>query len=102
MIAITTGAPKIDVTVEMFNSEGANAVRAIRSQNMQKTPPPRKHAGITTRGFEEFSARFIRCGTAMPTNEMGPANAVTVADNTLEIRMSAVRNNLTFTPMLRA
>ena len=99
---MTTGAPNTDVTVEMFSSVGANAVRAIRSQAMQNTAPPRNVAGMTTMGFDVFRNRFTRWGTAMPTNEIGPANAVTQADSTLDSRISATRNTLMFTPMLWA
>ena len=47
---MTTGAPKIDVTVLMDSSSGANAIRAIRSHIIQKTAPPRNVPGITTSG----------------------------------------------------
>ena len=81
---MTTGAPNTLVTVEMFSSVGAKAVRAMRSQPMQNTAPPKKVAGMTISGLEVFSARLTRWGTAMPTKEMGPAKAVTVADSTLD------------------
>ena len=99
---MTTGAPKMEVTVLIFSSVGAKAVRAIRSQSIQNTPPPRNVAGMTTRGLEVFRLCFIRKGTAMPTKEIGPAKAVTVAERMLESRMRAVRNTLMFTPMLWA
>ena len=60
MTRITTGAPNTLVTVEMFSSVGANSVRAIRSQPMQNTAPPRNTAGITTMGFDVFRKRFFR------------------------------------------
>ena len=50
----------MDVTVEMFSSVGAKAVRAIRSQIMQNADPPRNVAGITTIGREVFNPRFTR------------------------------------------
>ena len=99
---MTTGAPKTEVTVLIFSSVGAKAMRAIRSQNIQKTAPPKKLAGITTSGLDVPRARFIRKGTAMPTKEIGQAKAVTVADRTLEIRISATRNSFTLTPILCA
>ena len=43
---MTTGAPKTDVTVLILSSAGANKVLVMRSQNRQKTAPPRKLAGI--------------------------------------------------------
>ena len=58
--------------------------------------------GITTSGFDVFSARFTRCGTAMPTKEMGPAKAVTQPAMRLDIRISSTRKRLTLTPMLWA
>ena len=39
---MTTGAPKTAVTELMLTSVGAKAVRAMRSQNRQNAPPPRK------------------------------------------------------------
>ena len=102
IMKITTGAPKIDVTVLMFNSIGANAILAIRSQIIQNTAPPRKVAGITTSGLEVFSAPLIRKGTAIPTNEIGPANAVTQAENTLDIRIRNILKVLMLTPILCA
>ena len=67
------GAPKRDVTVLILSSVGAKAVLAMRSLKVQNTAPPRKVAGITTSGLAVFRLLFIRKGTAMPTNEMGPA-----------------------------
>ena len=101
-MAMTTGAPNTEVTVLMFSSVGAKAVRAIRSQNIQNTAPPRKVAGITTNGFAVFSPRLTRWGTAMPTKEIGPANAVTQAASTLDSRISSTRNTRMLTPMLWA
>lgn len=51
---ITTGAPKIAVTALILISVGAKTVRAMRSQNRQKTDPPRKHAGMIRIGFAVF------------------------------------------------
>ena len=82
------GAPNTAVTELMLTSVGAKAVRAMRSQNRQNTPPPRKHAGIIQRGSADLNRDFIRCGTAMPTKEMGPAKAVTQADSTLDVDLS--------------
>ena len=50
------------------------------------------------RGSADRNSVFIRCGTAMPTKEMGPAKAVTQAERTLESRMSAARKALRGTP----
>ena len=82
----------------MLTSVGANAVRAIRSQNRQNTPPPSQQAGIIKSGSAVRNSDFIRCGTAMPTKEIGPANAVTHAERTLESRISAARKCLIGTP----
>ena len=38
----------------------------------------------------------------MPTKEIGPANAVTVADRILDSKINWTRNNFTLTPMLCA
>ena len=45
---------------------------------------------------------FTRCGTAIPTNDIGPANAVTHADKRLDNNMRSIRSIWTFTPILRA
>lgn len=99
---MTIGAPNIDVTVLIFSSIGAKAILAIRSQIIQNTAPPINVPGITTNGFDVCSACFIRYGTAIPTNEIGPAKAVTLAESTLDKRISATLKNLIFTPMLCA
>ena len=69
---------------------------------MQKHAPPRKQAGIVTRGFAVLKRLFMSCGTAMPTKEIGPAKAVTQVDSTLESNISAARKRRAFTPMFRA
>ena len=66
---MTTGAPNIAVTVPMASSVGAKIVRAMRSHTRQNTAPSRNVPGKTTAGFEELKSSFVRCGTAMPTNE---------------------------------
>ena len=53
-------------------------------------------------GFDDFSADLTRCGTAMPTNDTGPANAVTQAESMLARRTSTTRKRATFTPTLFA
>ena len=57
-----------------------------------------EHAGIILSGSAVRNSDFIRCGTAMPTKEIGPANAVTQAERTLESRISAARKLLIGTP----
>ena len=89
------GEESLAVTELIESSVGANRTLASRSQNRQKTLPPRKHAGIITSGFAVRNRRFISCGTAIPTKEIGPANAVTQADRTLESR---IRMTLWLTP----
>ncbi len=69
---------------------------------MQKTAPQRNTAGIMYCGRAVFRSERVMCGTAMPTNEMGPAKAVTQAESTLERRMISARNSLTLMPMLFA
>lgn len=102
MTAIITGAPKIAVTVLILISVGANTIRARRSQNMQNTAPPKKHAGIMMIGFAVRNNRFTICGTAIPTNDTGPANAVTTADKMLDKITSSTRNILILTPIFFA
>ena len=90
---MTTGAPNTAVTELMLSSVGANAVLAIRSQNRQNTAPPRKHPGMINNGLDVFIRLFTRCGTAIPTKEIGPAKAVTQADRTLDNKISATRKD---------
>ena len=92
----------MEVTVLMFSSSGANAILAIRSHIIQKTAPPRKVPGMMINGLDVPKLLFIKNGTAIPTKEIGPAKAVTVADKMLESRIKATRKNLIFTPILCA
>ena len=100
--AITTGTKNTAVTELILISVGANTVRAIPSQNSVITAPPRKHPGIRIIGFAVWVASLIRCGTAIPTNEIGQANAVTHADSRLDSKISAMRSAFTFTPIFLA
>ena len=62
-------------------------MRAIPSQIKVMIEPPKKQAGIITIGFAVFITPRMICGTAIPTKEIGPANAVTVADKMLDKRI---------------
>ena len=86
----------------MFSSKGAKASLAMRSQNIQNAAPPKKVAGITMSGLDVFKAPLTRKGTAIPTKEMGPAKAVTVAEKMLEITINAILKILILTPMVWA
>ena len=99
---MTIGAPSIDVTVLIFSSTGASAIRAIRSQIIQNTAPIKNVPGITTIGVDVPNAYLVRNGTAIPTKEMGPANAVTHAERILDSNIITTRNTLIFTPILCA
>lgn len=99
---MTTGAPNTAVTVLIFNSVGAKIVLAKRSESRQKMAPPKNIAGMIITGFDVLNIFFIRCGTAIPTNETGPAKAVTQADNILDKRIIITLNLATLTPMLFA
>ena len=102
MIPITTGAPTTAVTELMLSSMGAKRVRAARSHPRQKMAPPKKQTGMTSRGREVYKNDRTRCGTAIPTKEIGPAKAVTQALSTLESSTSTTRNARMFTPMFCA
>ena len=86
----------------MLNSVGANKVLDNKSHMHVKTAPRKKHAGIIYFGFELLISFLTRCGTAMPTNETGPANAVTQADHRLERITSFILNEFILTPTLFA
>lgn len=90
------------VTVLMLNSVGANTVLAIISQTIQKILPPKKQAGIITNGLAVRNNNRRMCGTAIPTKEMGPANAVTQAESSPDNKIMAARRNRMFTPMFCA
>ena len=83
----------MDVTVLIFSSTGASAILAIRSQLMQNTAPAKNVPGMITMGFDVPNAFLVRNGTAIPTNEIGPANAVTHADKILDNKIINIRNN---------
>ena len=102
MTAITTGTRNTAVTELIDISVGANTHLAIRSQNSVIRDPVIKHPGIITAGALVFVMLFTRCGTAIPTNEIGPANAVTHAARRLDMRMSDTRKAFMFTPALAA
>ena len=67
---ITTGAPNTAVTVLILSSVGAKRFRARRSQNRQKRLPPKKLAGIKRIGLPVLKSFLIKCGAAIPTNEI--------------------------------
>ena len=99
---ITTGAPKTAVTVLMLSSVGANNVLAIRSQNRQNTPPPRKQAGIIRMGLDVLKRFFTKWGAAILTKDTGPAKAVIQADKMLDKTTSAARNRRIWIPIFCA
>ena len=90
------------VTELMLSSVGAKTVLAAKSQNRQNTAPPRKQPGIMSMGFAVLNRLFTRCGTAIPTKEIGPAKAVTQADSRLDSRISNTRSRRILTPMFLA
>ena len=53
-------------------------------------------------GFAVLNRLFTRCGTAIPTKDIGPANAVTQAERILDRRIRATLNRSMFTPMFWA
>ena len=63
------------VTELMLTSVGAKRLLAIPSQKSVTTAPHKKHPGIKTMGFAVLVISFTRCGTAMPTKEIGPSKA---------------------------
>ena len=99
---MTTGAPNTAVTELMDSSVGANRLRAIRSHSRQNDAPPRAQPGSTCSGLALPNACLTRCGTAMPTKEIGPANAVTQAASRLDSSTSSTEKLRTETPTLAA
>ena len=57
-------------------------------------------AGIIRMGLFVFSNKREICGTAMPTNDMGPANAATEAESTPVAITSSTLKSFIFTPRL--
>ena len=91
-----------DVTVPMDSSDGASAVLAIRSHAIQNILPHMVTAGIITIGLAVPKRSLVICGTAIPTNAIGPANAVTHADSILASVISIILNIFILIPMLFA
>ena len=90
------------VTVPTANSDGAKTTREIKSQNKQKTDPNKNDPGMSTIGFDVFISIRMMCGTAIPTKEIGPANATTVAESMLDNTMIAILVKRIFVPIERA
>lgn len=86
----------------MLSSRGEKIVLASKSHKIQKIEPSIKEAGIITIGLEVKKNLFAKNGTAMPTKEIGPANAVTVAESRLESRIRIGRKILVLTPIVLA
>ena len=61
-----------------------------------------KHTGIITEGEEVLTRLPVRCGTATPTKDIGPAKAVTEAASRLDVTISIILSAPTFTPILSA
>lgn len=99
--AITTGTRNSAVTELILISVGANTVLAIPSQKVSQL-----HHTKTPRNQDNrarcFVAILTRCGTAIPTKEIGPANAVTQADRRLDKRIIVTLNTFTLTPIFLA
>ena len=96
---ITTGAPNTAVTVLILSSVGDKIFLANKSQNRQNTLPPKKLAGIIMIGLLVLKSFLIRCGTAMPTKDIGPANATIHADRMLDNITMPTRKALVLTPI---
>ena len=99
---ITTGAPNTAVIVLTDISVGEKSILLRKSHKRQKLPPARKQAGIIIIGLAVLKRLLARCGTAIPTKEIGPAKAVTQADNTLDKSTSSSQNALMLTPIFAA
>ena len=90
------------MTVPIASSDGENIVLAIRSQNIQNTEPHKNIAGIVTIGFVVLSDNLVICGTAIQTNDIGPASAVTQAERRLESSTIHTLKNFILIPILCA
>ena len=95
---MTTGTRNTAVTELIDTSEGANKDLAARSQAVVTNAPKRKQPGIMIEGLLLPVRFFIRCGTAIPTKDMGPAKAVTVAAKRPDIRIRLMRSKIILTP----
>ena len=90
------------MTELMLTSVGAKRVLAMPSQSKVTMAPHKKHPGINRIGFAVLTMSFTKCGTAIPTKDMGPAKAVTHAESKLESRIKSIRRSRTLTPMFLA
>ena len=98
MTAITTGTRNTAVTELTDTSVGANTVLAIPSQASVTKAPVIKQPGIMTAGELVFAMPLNRCGTAIPTKDIGPANAVTVAASRLDMSIRETLRKVMLTP----
>ena len=95
----TSGEPKKDVTILMFSSTGASNIRESRSQKRQKIAPEIKEAGVIKNGSAVLNIFFAQKGAAIPIKEMGPANAVTVAERVLDKSIRTILKKEILRPM---
>lgn len=102
IIYITTGTRSTAVTELILTSVGAKIFLARQSHKSVITLPPIKDAGTSTLGSEVLKESLIRCGTAIPTKETGPAKATTQAASMLAVNMSITLSRVIFTPILAA
>ena len=79
------------VTVLILSSVGENMLLAIKSLKRENMTPKRHAAGMMILGFSDLKIILAICGMAIPTKEMGPAKAVTVAERMLD---TTIRVNL--------
>ena len=79
------------VTVLILSSVGENMLLAIKSLKRANMAPKRHAAGMMILGFSDLKIILAICGMAIPTKEMGPAKAVTVAERMLD---TTIRVNL--------
>ena len=77
------------VTVLILSSVGENMLLAIKSLKRANMTPKRHAAGMMVLGFSDLKIILAICGIAIPTKEIGPAKAVTVAESMLDTTISA-------------
>ena len=68
------------------------------AEQAERAAAEESRPGSSKAALPDLKRDFIRCGTAMPTKEIGPAKAVTQAESTLESKISAARNARSGTP----
>ena len=100
--AAIIGAPTNAVTLLTGKAPSKPGRRDKMQQRRVSDIPLINVAGISQRWSEVRKTARARCGTASPTNIIGPQYAVTTAASNPDERITIMRERLMFNPRFRA